>query len=842
MANYQPNEDYTGETKLRNWWPIVKANFADVYSKLNGHFNGTSDRHKGTDVDYSTQMTVTAAIDKEISDRTAADTAEQKARIAADNAEQEARMGADNAEQTARQEADTEIKNEMNNVFTESGIVEETTETSTLYIPGGAELGFTILNADGEPAKDFVEAKEIYPRNPNESAQAAIKINGTPITIGDYDTGAYDDLDYWEMPYGYVLLCYSGTITNENVYTLTKVAAEIAGGTRKSIIDREKGTFELVLAYAQDTIWSEEAQSNIFTKEIYERNTDNEVDSVRTVIHGIADKETVDTLQNSVEQNTTDIENISNNTTLIKNINGGFAAGDNAWTAYGGAIGRGTHTSHGGAIGDTAYSALGGAIGESSKAGNGFSGGKEAIVAGDSESGYIDAIQLGTGTNNNANTLQVYSYQLMDANGQIPTERMQSVSANANKVNGIISNTTKIAGENGGFAAGEDAYVSYGGAAVGQGTSTVDGVSVGLYASSADGCAAGCNSSTQNGGASGKDASSNGGGAAGNGASTKDGGAVGDSAISGDGFSGGKGAAAAENPDGGYIDTIQLGTGTNSVPHTLQVYSYQLLDANGKIPSERLPTISSKKYATVVVGASSAGYTASQVDYLCTGTNDQTVINQAIQALPSNGGKIVLLDGTYNISGQILINKADVKIEGMGPDITCIYAELGTGVFGAIYITNRSVYIKGISLTNQEQGNSGVGIYMYGTSVSDCKVEDCYISDFGYGVNISNAGKYHRIVDVKAENNTVGIHINNAYCEVVNNRCINSSETGINIEGSNNLITGNMVIQESGYSSNAHSIRLSMSPSNNFITGNYIPGKDVTQAGSNNTVTNNKYE
>lgn len=689
MANYQPNEDYTGETKLRNWWPIVKSNFADVYSKLNGHFNGTSDRHKGTDVDYSTQMTVTAAIDKEISDRksadtteknerTAADTAEQNARIAADNAEQEARMGADNAEQTARQEADTEIKNEMNNVFTESGIVEEATETSTLYIPGGAELGFTMLNADGEPAKDFIEAKEIYPWNPNESAQAAIKINGTPITIGDYDTGAYDDLDYWETPYGYVLLCYYGTITNENVYTLTKVSAEIAGGTRKSVIDRENGTFELVLAYAQDTIWSEEAQSNIFTREIYERNTDNEVDSVYTVIHEVVDKETVDTLQNSVEQNTTDIENISNNTTLIKNINGGFAAGDNAWTAYGGAIGRGTHTSHGGAIGDTAYSSLGGAIGESSKAGNGFSGGKEAIVAGDSESGYIDAIQLGTGTNNNANTLQVYSYQL--------------------------------------------------------------------------------------------------------------------------------------------------------------------LDANGKIPSERLPESSggnSKKYATVVVGASSAGYTASQVDYLCTGTNDQTVINQAIQSL-TRGGKVILLEGVYYVSGQILVNKYNVTIEGMG--IGATFIDVSSAPFGVFSVTNYGAVIKDLTISNGESGNGGIGIYINGTSASDCKVDNCYVSDFNYGINITNAGKYHRIVDVKAENNTVGIHINNAYCEVVNNRCINSSERGINIEGSNNLITGNMVVRDMGYETGMYSICLSMNPSNNFITGNYIPGKDVTQAGSNNTVTNNKYE
>ena len=35
---------------------------------------------------------------------------------------------------------------------------------------------------------------------------------------------------------------------------------------------------------------------------------------------------------------------------------------------------------------------------------------------------------------------------------------------------------------------------------------------------------------------------------------------------------------------------IQLGTGTNPNPNTFQVFDYQMLDANGKIPAERLPS------------------------------------------------------------------------------------------------------------------------------------------------------------------------------------------------------------------------------------------------------------
>ena len=63
--------------------------------------------------------------------------------------------------------------------------------------------------------------------------------------------------------------------------------------------------------------------------------------------------------------------------------------------------------------------------------------------------------------------------------------------------------------------------------------------------------------------------------------------AAGTNAKAGAGFAGGKSAKAVDSSGGG-IDAIQLGTGTNSVPKTLQAYGYQLMDANGKIPDARL--------------------------------------------------------------------------------------------------------------------------------------------------------------------------------------------------------------------------------------------------------------
>ena len=122
---------------------------------------------------------------------------------------------------------------------------------------------------------------------------------------------------------------------------------------------------------------------------------------------------------------------------------GGGAVGLNAESTYGGgAVGRNAKANEGSAaVGDGAnanYGAAavgcgsiaingGAAIGYSAEAGSGFSGGKNAKVSKGSNGQYKDAIQLGTGTNENEKTLQVYDYQLMDKNGKIPEERLKQI-------------------------------------------------------------------------------------------------------------------------------------------------------------------------------------------------------------------------------------------------------------------------------------------------------------------------------------------------------------------------------------------------------------------------------
>ena len=142
-------------------------------------------------------------------------------------------------------------------------------------------------------------------------------------------------------------------------------------------------------------------------------------------------------------------------------------------------------------------------------------------------------------------------------------------SALETEIDNIVNNITKIANTNGGgFAAGTNSSATLGGA-VGQGATTYQGGAVGFQATTRFGA----------GGAIGCQASANAGGAAGYQADTNEGGAVGSGAVSGNGFSGGYNAKTGTSYSNA-VDAIQLGTGTNSTVHSLQIYDDNIYNAD----------------------------------------------------------------------------------------------------------------------------------------------------------------------------------------------------------------------------------------------------------------------
>ena len=215
----------------------------------------------------------------------------------------------------------------------------------------------------------------------------------------------------------------------------------------------------------------------------------------------------------------------------------------------------------------------------------------------------------------------------------------------------------------------------------------------------------------------------------------------------------------------------------NSDPSAnLQAATKQYVDA-------QVGTNSGKRTCRFVIGTSTNNWTLNDCDYLCDGTADEVEINQAIQALPSTGGEIVILDGTYNITATIAMNKDNVKLSGNG----------SATVLKRMWDSSETEGIITVTATN-----------------GGCCIENLFVD--GNKANFS-------------ELNNHGIYL---------------------LGSSNNTITGNTCIrgtgQSSDYTTSQYTIRIRSSSGYNLIAYNNVMGKNVViEGGSSNTSVGNKY-
>ena len=287
-----------------------------------------------------------------------------------------------------------------------------------------------------------------------------------------------------------------------------------------------------------------------------------------------------------------------------------------------------------------------------------------------------------------------------------------------------------------------------------------------------------------------------------------------------------------------------------------------------------------KRTARFTVGTSVSGWTANDCDYLCDGTADQTEINAAIQALPSTGGEIVILDGTYNITATIAINKDNVKLSGNGAATILKRMYDGSISEGLISITavnggcfignlkidgNRTVYtgntygIKATCDNNIISGNTFIDNYR---SISlegennnvTCNVfknsmyNNVYCSGNGNTVsdNACNGGSF----SMTGDNNTVSdnacnggdISLTGNHNVAAGNTCYNNQYNGIDISGNNNTVTGNTCNNNGEYGINisrGHNNTVTCNTCNNNERGIVIISNNSTITG--NTCINNDY-
>ena len=205
-----------------------------------------------------------------------------------------------------------------------------------------------------------------------------------------------------------------------------------------------------------------------------------------------------------------------------------------------------------------------------------------------------------------------------------------------------------------------------------------------------------------------------------------------------------------------------------------------------------------------VVGTSTAGWTLDDCDYLCDGTDDHVEIQQALDALPDDGGEVKLLDGTYYFEDGVTLTKDRTTLRGSGNATKIILGEAVQNV-------------KNVRIINLPKNY--------------CTVADISV-DGNYQGYYSVRGVY-----VEGNNNTI-----------TGNTCNNNDSNGIYLySSSNNTIIGNTCIrgtgQPSDYTSSQYTIHLSGSDNSyNLISSNNCMGKDVViEGGTSNTSVNNKY-
>lgn len=307
----------------------------------------------------------------------------------------------------------------------------------------------------------------------------------------------------------------------------------------------------------------------------------------------------------------------------------------------------------------------------------------------------------------------------------------------------------------------------------------------------------------------------------------------------------------------------------------------------------------------VVIGTSKNSWTADDCDYLCTGTNDQTVIGQAIASLPEEGGVVYFLDGTYVFNGTLNITGDHITLSG-NHQASVLANQSGSAMFS---ISGDTVALQGFTV--QDSRSSGQATIMASGmefQISHCKFTngsvpsmtitgenallvdtDFTIAQLGDSANTHSGARIYRCSRTGNSGGTqpwlaitgddividgcyvcnayIGINAMNSNRVMITNNYFHTVNNGIMVSGdvSGYNILNNMILNYIGYgiftqSQSCQYINVtgnyvamedvSIVPSgypvaiageNNVITSNITPGKEITTMGSRVLIDNNSY-
>lgn len=232
-----------------------------------------------------------------------------------------------------------------------------------------------------------------------------------------------------------------------------------------------------------------------------------------------------------------------------------------------------------------------------------------------------------------------------------------------------------------------------------------------------------------------------------------------------------------------------------------------------------------KRVTRFTVGTSTSGWTTADCDYLCDGTSDNVEINAAIQALPADGGEIIILDGTYNIATAIAMNKQNVKLYGNG--WSTILNRAGTPTSsnaGIINVTTSKCQVGNLTMiggySSTYSSNYNYGIYLPYSSISNTIIESIIFDNFYSGIYISSSSNNLITNNFFINNNQRGINLSNSDFNVITNNTFENNYYGMYSSGTSN--DGNN-ISNNTFESNTGGLYL-INANNSNVSNNIING------------------
>jgi hypothetical protein len=154
----------------------------------------------------------------------------------------------------------------------------------------------------------------------------------------------------------------------------------------------------------------------------------------------------------------------------------------------------------------------------------------------------------------------------------------------------------------------------------------------------------------------------------------------------------------------------------------------------------------------VIVGASNAGYTAGEVDFLCDGANDSAQLDAALNAVPPGGGEIKILDGVYALTKPWdIVMRNNIVVSGCGEATRlCMTGTRNTSTgYLAARDSNAVIYlgdsyqcsIRDLRMENGGAPAAGVsyGLYVYGcgnVAVKSCAVVNTSSNAAVFGITV----------------------------------------------------------------------------------------------------------